>query len=238
MRLMQHGAESKFVEQTLMRLGIALGLDSVEVGITANALLVTGIVNQCCVTSSRRFYDRGINMYVVSEIQRVTIRVEKKQLNLAQSIKLMRQIKPLKYNRYLVMVMIGLSCASLSRLFGGDSWVFVLTFIASTSAMFVRQSLAHRHHNPFLIFMISAFVATTIASIGVRFQLGNQPELIMAASVLLLVPGFPLINAVFDMVKGYVINGMTRWIIASLLTISAAAGIALSMTITGIQGWL
>ncbi len=58
----------------------------------------------------------------------------------------------------------------------------------------------------------------------------------MAASVLLLVPGFPLINAVSDMVKGYFNMGLARWGTATLLTISAAIGIILAMSVTGIWG--
>ncbi|WP_265449414.1 threonine/serine exporter family protein, partial [Aeromonas salmonicida] len=69
------------------------------------------------------------------------------------------------------------------------------------------------------------------------FNWGAQPYLAMAASVLLLVPGFPLINAVSDMVKGYFNMGLARWGTATLLTISAAIGIILAMSMTGIWGW-
>ena len=238
MKLMEHGAESKLVEQNLNRLGAALGLDSVEVGLTANALMVTGLIKDRCITSSRRFFDRGINMHVVCEIQRLTIQVESKHHGNEQTIFLFRQIKAKKYNRWLVATMVGLACGSLSQLFGGDHLTFLATFISAFVAMSIRQSLAKRHHNPYVIFFIVAFITTSIASVGVRFQLGNDPSIIMAASVLLLVPGFPLINAVLDMVKGYVISGFTRWLIASMLSLSVAGGIALSMTVTGIQGWL
>ncbi|MDO6575218.1 threonine/serine exporter family protein, partial [Staphylococcus pasteuri_A] len=70
--------------------------------------------------------------------------------------------------------------------------------------MTFRQEMAHRHHNPILNFGMTAFVATTIAGLAVRYDIGNQPQTVMAASVLLLVPGFPLINAVSDMVKGHI----------------------------------
>ena len=65
--------------------------------------------------------------------------------------------------------MIGLSCSSFSHFFGGDWPVYLTTFVASSAAMFLRQELAARHHNPFVTFAISAFLATSIASIGVAF---------------------------------------------------------------------
>ena len=43
---------------------------------------------------------------------------------------------------------------------------------------------------------MTGFIATLLASSATFFGWGEQPYLAMAASVLLLVPGFPLINAV------------------------------------------
>jgi uncharacterized membrane protein YjjP (DUF1212 family) len=237
MKLLQHGAECKLVEYSITRLGLSLGLESVETAMTTNAITVTGLHQRRCVTSTRRVYDKGINMHVICEIQRLVLKAEDHELNCEQVTEQLNQIEPYKYNRWLVIVMIGLSCASFSHLFGGDSKVFMMTFIASAAAMFFRQELAHRHHNPFVIFCLTACLATLIASAGIYWDIGNNPQLTMAASVLLLVPGFPLINAVSDMVKGYTINGIGRWFIASMLTASVASGIALAMAITGLQGW-
>lgn len=41
--LLQHGAESMLVEQLSARLGMALGMDSVESSISANAIVLTTI---------------------------------------------------------------------------------------------------------------------------------------------------------------------------------------------------
>lgn len=238
MQLLQYGAESKLAEQTTVRLGVALGLESVEVSLTANAILVTGLYKGRCITSNRRVYDRGINMHVLCEVQRLCIRAEQQELDCLQISKRLDAIVPHKYNRWLVVLMVGLSCASFSHLFGGDLVVYALTFFAAALAMVTRQEMAHRHHNPIINFCLTAFVATLIATIAVRWQLGNEPQLVMAASVLLLVPGFPLINAVSDMLKGHVIVGLARWVMASLLSLGAATGIALAMYVTGIQGWM
>ncbi|GGB19458.1 threonine/serine exporter family protein [Agarivorans gilvus] len=236
--MQQHGAESKLIEETSVRLGLALGLDSVELAITANALVLTGLSKGRCITTTRRVYDRGINMHMVCEVQRITIMAEKQLLDVNEVVKRLERLQPYKYNRWHVVFMIGLSCACFSHLFGGDWTVFAMTFIASAIAMFFRQEMAHRHHNPILNFGMTAFVATSVAGLAVRYDLGNQPQTVMAASVLLLVPGFPLINAVSDMVKGHISMGISRWFFASLLSLGVAMGIALSMWATGVSGWL
>ena len=134
--------------------------------------------------------------------------------------------------------MIGLSCASFSRLAGGDWPVFMMTFLASSLGMIVRQEIGHRHFNPLLNFGITAFVTTLISSQAVIYNIGNTPFLAMASSVLMLVPGFPLINAVADMVKGYVNMGIARWTFATLLTLSTSIGIVGAMNLVGVWGWI
>ncbi|MGF1757980.1 threonine/serine exporter family protein [Photobacterium sagamiensis] len=237
-RLLQHGAESTLVMDVTSRLGLALGVESVEVSLSASSMVLTTLNHGRCITTTRRCQDRGINMQVVTEIQRVCIMAERGVIDVDGVHQRLEQIKPLRYNRFLVIVMIGLSCASFSRLAGGDWPVFLLTFVASSVGMFVRQEIAHAHFNPLLNFGVTAFVTTLISGLGQVYQIGETPFLAMASSVLMLVPGFPLINAVSDMVKGFSNMGIARWTMASLLTLSTSAGIVAAMNVLGVWGWL
>ncbi len=236
--LHQHGAESRLVEQTTQRIGLALGAQGMELSVSPDAIVITSLFDGHCITTTRRCYDRGINMQMVCDVMRICVMAEKQLLDAAQVKERLNRLKPMKYNRWLVVLMIGFSCSSFSHFFGGDLAVYITTFFASAGAMTIRQELAHRHHNPFVNFAIAAFVATTIASIGVIFEFGEKPEIAMAASVLLLVPGFPLINAVSDMLKGHISMGIARWVFASILTVSVSVGIVASMMLTGVVAWI
>ncbi|MDM5092242.1 threonine/serine exporter family protein [Aeromonas rivipollensis] len=235
--LAQHGAEGRIIEQTTVRLGLALGLESVEMAISASAIVLTSLYQGSCVTTTRRVRDQGINMQVVCEVQRICIMAEKELIGVREVRQRLDGIVPFHYHPWLVVPMVGLSCGAFSLLFGGDWPIFLVTFIAAAVAMRVRQLMARHHHSPLINFAATGFVATLIASCATYFQWGDQPYLAMAASVLLLVPGFPLINAVSDMVKGYFNLGLARWGMATLLTISAVIGIVLAMSVTGIWGW-
>lgn len=52
--LLQHGAESALVEELSTRLGLALGMDSVESSISSNAIVLTTIKAGQCLTSTRK----------------------------------------------------------------------------------------------------------------------------------------------------------------------------------------
>ncbi|WP_456296630.1 threonine/serine exporter ThrE family protein [Vibrio sp. AK197] len=235
--LLAHGAESTLVGDIMRRMGVASGMDEVEVALTASSLVVTTVSQEHCITTARRCPDRGINMRVVTQVQRICIMLEKKIIDPELAQTRLNHINPERYNRWIVVLMIGLSCAAFSRLAGGDWTVFMMTFISSACGMIVRQEIGHRHFNPLLNFASTAFVTTVIAAQAVIHQLGNQPSLVMASSVLMLVPGFPLINSVADMLKGYVDMGVARFVMASLLTLATCLGIIAAMSIVGVWGW-
>ncbi len=236
--LLAHGAESTLVSDIMRRMGVACGIDDVEIALSANALVVTTRLHDQCVTTTRSCADRGINMRAVTQIQRICIMMEKQLLDHEMAQKKLNEISPERYNRWLVLVMIGASCACFSRLAGGDWPVFAMTFIASAAGMYVRQEIAHRHFNPLLNFAVTAFVTTLVSAQAVMLAIGNQPTLVMASSVLMLVPGFPLINAVADMLKGHINMGIARFVMASLLTLATSLGIVGAMSLTGVWSWM
>ena len=224
--LLQHGAESAVVVQMAQRLGVALGIESVECALTANAVLLTTLSKQHCITTIRKNVDKGINMQIVTDVQRIVIAVERRLYDLSMAQTKLDKLKPLRYNRYLVVFMIGLSCASFAHLSGGDMTICIITFIASAIAMFVRQEISKRHYNPL------------ISGMSLKYSLGNDPHIALASSVLLLVPGFPLINSLADILKGYVNMGLGRWTIATVLTFGACLGIVFALNLLNIVSWV
>ena len=235
--LLQHGAESTVVVQMAQRLGVALGVESVECALTANAIVLTTLSDEHCITTTRKNSDKGINMQMVTDVQRIVIAVEHKLYDLEMVQQKLNRLKPLKYPPMLVVGMIGLSCASFAHLSGGDWVICVITFFASAVGMFVRQVLSNRHYNPLIVFAMTSFVVSLISGLSLKYQWGNDPQVALASSVLLLVPGFPLINSLADILKGYINMGIGRWTVATILTFGACLGIVFALSMMNISSW-
>ena len=140
----EFGAESILIEQTAQRLGRALGVDSVEISMIPVAIVLTTLHNNQSVTTTRRVHHKPINMSIVCEIQKTVIDMEKKNYDVAYLTETLKQIQPNYYNRWLVVLMVGLACASFAFLQGSVWGAFFITLLASSTAMFVRQELAKR----------------------------------------------------------------------------------------------
>lgn len=123
-----------------------------------------------------------------------------------------------------VLITVGLANASFCKLFGGD-WTAVGIVFTSTLVGFAAKQRMQAHGvNHFLIFIISAFMASLCATAALRFDC--TAETALATSVLYLVPGVPLINGVIDIVEGHILIGCSRLINALLFIICIAIGLS------------
>ena len=237
--LLQYGAESNLVVGVSTRLGYALGATRVECTLTANSIVLTTVFDRYCITTARRNVDRGVNMTVVSSVQRIMLAAEEGRLDrvgVHEALEAVQQ-RTQVYPPWLVLVMVALSCACFARLSGADWPVCALTFAASVCGMRVRQWLGGLHFNAMLVFMATAFVTSLIAGLGLRFQVGNDAHIAMASAVLMLVPGFPLINSLSDVLKGFMNMGIGRWALATVLTLGSSLGIVMALAVLGIDNW-
>ncbi len=234
--LLQHGATSHRVEESVHRIGTGLGCDWLDILVSPNVITITASSGSEFRTKLRRVVSLGVDLGKVTALNDLSRRIMGSQLTRFQVRTELEHIDqmPRSYNRWLVVVMVGLACAAFSRLFGGDWIIFGITFGASAVAMLLRQILTHHYFNHLLIVVVCAFVASVLASAAALFNLSDQPETALAAAVLLLVPGVPLINAAQDLIRGHLVTGIARGVTGVLISLAIALGLLLALSLTGV----
>lgn len=131
-------------------------------------------------------------------------------------------------NPVFVLFMVSLANASFCRLFGGDIWAMLVTFTATMIGFFTRQHLMKNKVNHYIVFIVSAFVASICASTALTLGLGTA-EIALATSVLYLVPGVPLINGLIDITDGHIQIGISRLVNAFMLIVCIAIGLSVTL---------
>jgi uncharacterized membrane protein YjjP (DUF1212 family) len=236
--LLQNGAETARIEETVHRLGTALGCDWLDILVSPNGLLVTSNSGGEFRTRLRRVVQIGVNMAVLDEINTLSHRLESEHLTRFEVRAELERIDRMasNYNRWLVALMVGIACAGFSQLAGCDTPGSVVTLAAASLAMVVRQELHRRHFNLILLVTCTAFVAGLISSLASVLRLSQTPDLALTSSVLLLVPGVPLINAAEDLIKGHMVTGIVRGINGLLISLGIALGLVLAIRFMGVSG--
>ncbi len=234
--LLQSGAETQRIEETVHRIGTGLGCDWMDVYVHFTGLMVTASSGTEFRTKVRRVVRVHINNTVLTEINDLSRRVSANEVDIAACREALHHISTShsQYNRWMVVVMVGLACAAFCRLFGADFTAVGVTFVASSAAMFTRQELTKRHFNNYVIVSATAFVGALLAALLTRYII-TTPNAIHAiyASTLLLVPGAQLINSFSDMIKGYTMMGIARGTTGAIISLAIAFGLIAVLWLVG-----
>ena len=132
-------------------------------------------------------------------------------------------------------ILVACANAAFCRLFEGDATAMGLVFIATLAGFYLRQLLVRWRVDGKIVFFLCAFAASLLAAPGVLFHWGTTPQTALAASVLFLIPGIPLINAMLDIMDGHALMGFARAVQASILIACIALGLALTMALLGVS---
>ncbi|MCP6629356.1 threonine/serine exporter family protein, partial [Klebsiella pneumoniae] len=96
----------------------------------------------------RKNVDLGINVHGGTEVQHIVILADHKLRDYREVEKRFAQIVPLRYPRWLLVLMVGFSCACFCKLNNGGWDVALVSFCASTVAMYIRKVMTHRSMHP------------------------------------------------------------------------------------------
>ena len=128
------------------------------------------------------------------------------------------------FNDFCTMFLVGFANASFCALFGGDWTSRSIVFSATLIGFYLKQVMQKKHLNHYIVFVVSAFIASLVASSALTLE--TTAEVAIATSVLYLVPGVPLLNGVIDIVEGHSLTGCARLIQALLLVLCIAVGLS------------
>lgn len=126
-----------------------------------------------------------------------------------------------------VLLTVGLANASFCRLFGGDWTAMSIVFTSTLVGFAAKQRMQAHKVNHFIIFILSAFIASLCASAALSFDC--TAHICLATSPLFLVPGVPLINGIIDILDGHVLIGFSRLVNAMSLIVCIAVGLSMTL---------
>ncbi|MCC8171193.1 MAG: threonine/serine exporter family protein [Parabacteroides sp.] len=228
-RLLGSGVHTSRVVRNSKRIGQALG---VEIRMTTSQKTIVLTVYE---SESNEVYTEVIDLpaYPISfelnaDLSSLSWEAVDNGLTLAEiREKYARIVSKPKIDPIFVLFLVGFANASFCRLFGGDWTAVGIVFSATVLGFFTRQQMQKRGINHFIVFVVSAFVASLYASVSLIFD--STADIAIGTSVLFLIPGVPLINGVIDVVEGHILIGISRLVHSFLLVICIAVGLSFTL---------
>lgn len=168
----------------------------------------------------------AINFAIISAVSRASWYAIDRNWTFAQIEKEIEKIKlKERYPRLLVLFAVSLAGAGFCNIFGGDYTNMAVAMVSTFTGLFVLQQAHKKNFNIYFRVVLASFIASSIAALGVVFEIGKSPDIALATSILFLVPGVPLINSFTDFLDNYVLNGTVRFAIGLMTVLAIAMGL-------------
>jgi uncharacterized membrane protein YjjP (DUF1212 family) len=233
--LLLNGADTAQVETSVERFALAFGYTA-QLTVNYETLMLTLVGGDRFRTKiGKRMPAMGVGMAALAELDMLVELVAAAQCLLPQvrlRLEALEHRKPV-YNRWLVVAALGLTAASLSRLFGGDWPAFAVAWLAGGAGTWLRQEMGRRQANPFAIPFAAATLSGIIGGVAVQLGVSTTPSLCLVAPGMIIIPGVPLINGFQDMIRNHMTLGIGRLGFSALVTSAIAFGLFVATAVTG-----
>ena len=229
--LCKSGAETRLIVQTTERVAKAYDLN-IRVVVSPEMISILDLDHHKYYFSNQ--FHIGINMGLLTNLVRLCISAEHHELSFPELKEKLSSLKAKEYPSFLLVIMIAIATAAFAYLNGAGLYCCMAAFFAGGITMMYRLICQKLKAFPIFVFSTSGFIATLLAYfIASKFLLlaSDDLKILVAVSVLLLVPGFPFINGILDVVKGYITMGIVRLVNTTILLLSVSIGVSMALLI-------
>ncbi len=238
--LLENGAETWRVEETVNRLGVGLGAEWMEVYPTPTGIIVSAVASGEHRTRIRRVPNLGVDLSRVGDILMLSRQVTAGQAGRSEVRAGLAHITqmPRAYAAWVTVLMVACASACFAALSGAGLAEFALGGLAAAITLLARNGLNRFFGRPVLLTTaVSALIGASAATIGMYWVTCSRPDLVILASIISLIPGIPMVNSVNDLINANYVSGLARGAQAALHLAAIATGMVVALALFG-GGWV
>lgn len=218
-----------------------LGFEAVSAAVSLDAVTVSVRHRGEWLTAMRQLGPPGINVSRIAQLEELakTVRPENAPAEIAAGLAKIESGTPL-YSFAQIAAAVGLASGGFAFLNGAAASETIAAAIGGACGQSLRLWLARRHLNHYGVAALSAIAASGMyvlaAAIGNHFgfQFAQYPAGFIA-SILFLVPGFPLIAALFDLLQYQTVAAVSRFAYGMMLLLAVAFGLSIVVELAGVD---
>ena len=231
--ILENGGETFRVEETMVRMALAGGANSVDVFAIPQGIFCT--INGGLQTHTRvvRIYNRGFNLAKVLEVNRISRQLSAGILTVETAYNELLKVDglPRRYPAGVRLLSGALVSAGFSYLLGAQVGAFVAAGITGLLVMLVMEFLQRKEILYFVSLAIAGVMAT-IANLAVKWYWPFvQFDLAIIGSMMVLIPGLAITTSVRDALFEDLVSAAIRGVEAFGVALSIASGVGSVLTL-------
>ncbi|WP_300347267.1 threonine/serine exporter family protein [Clostridium sp.] len=231
--ILESGGETYRVEETICKICQAYGVRYADSFVTPTGIMVSVYdENNYTTTLVKRVTSRTVNLqkiHLVNELSR-KIYIEKYSLDeVLEKLIDINQNCP-KYDLKTNLIFSGMGAAGFTTILGGKLEDCLVSFFVGMFVQYVTIKFSNLGINAFFVNSLGGAIAALLSLIAYNLGIGTSLDTMIIGSIMLLVPGLAITNAIRDTIAGDLISGIIRTAEAFLIAISIAVGTGMVMS--------
>jgi uncharacterized membrane protein YjjP (DUF1212 family) len=230
--MLQSGGETYRVEDTMMRIAAAFGIENSHSYVTPTGIIFSAEGTEPTKTKLIRISTRSTDLKKVAMVNSISRRITSGELNLESALTLLKELDVLNVTFPFMVQVVAASVASgcFMIMFMGD-WVDFIPAMLTGGVGYFGFLYFHRYIPvKFFSEFLASFIIGLLSFFLVKIGAGQQLDKIIIGSVMTLVPGLLVTNAVRDLMAGHLVSGLSKGAEALLTAFAIGSGIAVVLS--------
>jgi uncharacterized membrane protein YjjP (DUF1212 family) len=223
----QNGAETYRVEDTMTRIAATFGMTNSQCFVTPTGIIFS--LHKMEPSKLVRILERTTDLHKVNLVNTVSRQISSGEISIYEAHHLLKDIdeKNQRYSTWMQIAAASLASGCFLIMFQGGWQDFIPAVVAGgvgfTCSVYFHLLVQIKFFSEFLASLIIGVVAFMFIFIGVGVELDK----IIIGSVMPLVPGLLITNAVRDLMAGHLVSGLSKGAEAFLTAFAIGTGVAL-----------
>lgn len=232
--LLENGAEVHRVELAIETVCKAYGAAHVEV-FSISSLIITAVrmPDDAYSSQSRRIHSSSNNLSALEQYNALSRRLAKETPSFEEADKLIREVKNNRHYPFPLVLFGSLLAAGAFAVFFGGSWRDGIAAALIGLIITLIDNINAPQLNRMAKTLIVSFLAGILSYLSVRIGLGEHTDMINIGTIMLLIPGLALGNALRDLIGGDTLTGTLKVVQSLIVAAMIAIGYTLSILLTG-----
>lgn len=229
--MLQSGAETYRVEDTMVRIAASFGALHTHSYMTPTGIIFS-MEDPQPITRLIRISDRTTNLYKIEQVNMVSRSISTGKLSIAEAKAALEEIEKHDtiYPLWLKVMMAAIASGCFLIMFKGIWADFIPAMIAGGvgfySSVFLHRVVPVKFFSEFT----GALMIGLCSILMVIYGFGGNLDIIIISSVMPLVPGLLITNAIRDLMAGHLVSGLSKGAEAFITSFAIGAGIAFMLS--------
>lgn len=225
--LLRNGGEIYRVEDTILRILHAYGVENYDVYVLSNGIFASANENKEDNCSIVRHVPLGnVHLGKIAAINQLSREIAAQECTVEEAWKKLEDCKKLPSARpHTACIFCGIGCACFCYIFGGKLWDAFFTFIFGILLKSMLLHMEKRKNSKFITNILGSAFVTAGSLLLLNLGLPVLQDKIVIGGIMPLVPGIALTTSIRDLFNGDYLSGAIHLIDALLTAMCIAVGV-------------